>query len=349
MCHLPTREQRRAVVLARWRLRRVLLKSLKSLKLDIECECVYCIEQAIARSPAFADRWKTIQELRRVVGDIVHNKKKHYLAHSHDDASAISYARCESMKFLPERRTKTTLGRYIKRQYPEVAIKEEFLEQFVARVMAELMPNESKFKLISGYDIKQAYRDEIGGESCMTGCDSDKVELYAVNPKVVSMLVYDDGEMTGRCLVWKTDQGHTVTDRIYPNSGRHIAEYEKYIEDQGWYRRSDNRAPCEQYIIGLESERLSVTLKIPDPPIWPYMDTFAYYSRSDYDSNEITLRMSGGYSLHSTSGEGPNCERISCSSCGDDIDEDDVHYSPGGDPYCESCFNDNYTSLSAVR
>lgn len=343
---LPTREQRRAVVLARWRLRNSLLKTFDGIDIGLLCQCDYCVKQALASGELSADKWNAKLELRKIVDDIIHNKKGHYLAHSHDEANAVSYARCKSMKFLPERRTKTTLGRYIRRQYPDVVIKEEFLEQFVAKVMADLMPVDSKFKMISGPYIKQAYQDEIGGESCMTGDDSNKVKIYAINPDVVSMLVYDDGEMTGRCLVWKTDQGHTVTDRIYPNSGRHIAEYEKYISEQGWHRRSDNRAPsCSQYIVGLEHERLSVTLKVPDPPIWPYIDTFAYYGSRDidYDNNKITLKMNGDYSLHSTSGEGPDCERVECSSCGTGLDEEDALYSPGGDAYCESCFSENYT------
>lgn len=351
---LPTRDQRRAVVLARWRLRKALLQTVERISTNFPCDCKYCVENRREQAEAGdaeakldIERLDAKHELVALVNAILRNKNGHYLAHSHDDANSVSYARKQDVKFLPERRTKTTLGRYIARNFPDLKVKEDFLEQFVSKVMAELAPIDDKFRLIRGHDIQQAYTDEIGGESCMTGPDSEKTELYAVNPDKVQMLVYDDGhELTGRCLVWKTDQGFTVTDRIYPNSGRHVAEYEKYIAKRGWYRRENNSAPYGQQILGLEDKDLTVTLKMPPSELWPYVDTFYRYSRHDvdWDDNTITLHTKrGGNDLHSTSGSGPT-GGVCCCSCGDRVDEDDVRYSVSGSAYCESCYCENYRS-----
>ena len=351
---LPTRDQRRAVVLARWRLRKALLQTVERILKNGLCECSSCVENRRERAEAGdaeakleIERLDARHELAALVNAILRNKNGHYLAHSNDDARSVSYARKKDVKFLPERRTKTTLGRYIARNFPDLKVKEDFLEQFVSKVMAELAPIDDKFHLIKGWDIQSAYADEIGGDSCMTGSDSDKTELYAVNPDKVQMLVYDDGNgLTGRCLVWKTDQGFTVTDRIYPNSGRHVAEYEKYIKQQGWYRRENNSAPYGQQILGLENEDLTVTLKMPPSELWPYVDTFYRYSRRDVDWGDSTITLHtlrGGSALHSTSGSGPT-GGVCCCSCGDHVDEDDVRYSESGSAYCESCYSDAYCS-----
>jgi len=329
----PTRDQRRAVVLARWRLRKALLATLDDVCTD-----------TLAKLEAKA-------MLLDVSNSIVHNRNKHYLAHSYDCENAVSYARVKEMQFLPERRTRTTLGRYIRRNFPDCKVSDEFLEQFTSKVMAKLVTAEKRFRIVEGAAIMDAYRDCIGGESCMTGDSADYVEIYAINPRVVWMVVYDDGDMTARALLWKTNEGHMCLDRIYPNSGRHIDEFKEYARQNGWHMRSSQSYPCGQYFVGLDEDTdLTVTLRIPDPSVYPYMDTFRKYSNSDIDWNdgEITLHTRKGTNkLESTAGEGPGYESgpdYTCCSCGDGVNSDDVRHSESGDAFCESCYNDLYTS-----
>lgn len=347
---LPTRDQRRAVVLARWRLRRALLDTLDEIKVKDGCQCSICIRSAIETDePGVAERVAAKQSLLDVVDKIIRNQSGHYLAHSHDDANCVSYARNKQVKYLPERRTRTTLGRYIRRQFPDVAIKDEFLEQYTSKVMAMLTGTDDRFRIIEGREIVDAYRDEIGGHSCMTSGGSEYTEIYALNPDVVKMLVFDDGSMTGRCLIWKTNEGPIVADRIYPNGGRHIEEFKRYISEQGWHRREDNSYPQGQGFVGLDGD-LTVTLEIPDPPIYPYMDSFRLYRESrdvSWSDNTITLHTMHGYNtLSSTEGDGPGHEdnRVSCYICNDRIDEDDVYTSNSGRIYCASCYNARFTS-----
>lgn len=346
---LPTRDQRRAVVLARWRLRRALLDALDEIRIRDGCQCYACTANAIASDePGVAEKVAAKQSLLDVVDKIIRNQSGHCLAHSNDDANCVSYARNKQVKYLPERRTRTTLGRYIRRQFPDVAIKDEFLEQYTSKVMAKLIGTDDRFRIIEGSEIVDAYRDRIGGSSCMTGEGSKYTEIYALNPDVVKMLVFDDGSMTGRCLIWKTNEGPIVADRIYPNGGRHIEEFKRYISEQGWHRRENNSYPQGQGFDGIDGD-LTVTLEIPDPPIYPYMDSFRLYRESrdvSWSDNTITLHTMYGISaLSSTEGDGPGHEdnRVSCYICNDRIDEDDAYTSSSGQIYCESCYGARFT------
>ena len=146
---LPTRDQRRAVVLARWRLRRALIDTLDEFRIRDGCQCSACIRVAIENDgTGVAERVAAKQSLFDVVDKIISNQSGHYLAHSHDDANCVSYARNKQVKYLPERRTRTTLGRYIRRQFPDVAIKDEFLEQYTSKVMATLTGTDDRFRII---------------------------------------------------------------------------------------------------------------------------------------------------------------------------------------------------------
>lgn len=355
----PTTDQRRSVALSRWRLRRAMLRALDEIKLrdDGGCDCSICMIRFLRENDAAKARHDAKIKLTEVVVAIICNRNKHYLAHSHDCENAVSYARREDMKFLPERRTRTTLGRYIKRNFTDIAISDEFLGQFTSKVMSYLTDASKRFKVIDGAAITRAYRDAIGGGSCMTGDHCDKVEIYAINPDVVKMLVYSDGSMTGRCLVWKTNEGPTVCDRIYPNSGRHVDEFKQYIREKGWHMRENQSFPEGQKFIGAP-DKLSVTLSIPDPPIYPYMDSFRCYSRSDvnWTKNTITLHTQTGHAGHdllsSTDGDGPGYEqeeeedddRCDCCVCGSRIHNEDAYYNRNSDCYCSACYHENYRS-----
>lgn len=327
---VPTDDQRRAVLASRLKLRKALLDTLDKIGDD-------------SKRPPF----------KEVVNAITSNKHRDWLAQSHDDERLVSYARSRGVRFLPERRTKTTLARYIRRKWPDKGwINDADLDCFCNKAMSLLLTDTSLFRMISGSKITKAYRDEIGGHSCMTGGDCDKVAIYEENPDKVQMLVFDDGHMTARALVWETDQGKTVMDRIYPNSGRHIELFKKHARDRGWLIRNGNSQPsgsvnfldaddngvCEQ----------TVSLDLPDPIIYPYMDSFRWVKSYDGDSVVLSTQYrSGRDCLSSTNGEGPGSEddtSVECRDCGSRIDEDDSYTDDNGYSYCSDCYSERYGS-----
>lgn len=325
---VPTDDQRRAVLASRLRLRKALIDTLRRIQVD-------------EKKPAFEE----------VVKAITSNKHRDWLAQSHDDDSLVSYARSSGVRFLPERRTKTTLARYIRRKWPDKEwINDRDLECFCNKAMSLIRSSDSLFRIISGSRITQAYRDEVGGHSCMTGDECDKVAIYEHNPGVVQMLVFDDGSMTARALILKTDQGKTAMDRIYPNSGRHIELFNKYARDRGWLVRDGNRMPQGDVTFtdedGDECGELTVSLDLPDQVIYPYMDSFRWVK--DYDGDSVVLSMKytrGRHCLDSTGGEGPGSESnnyMECRDCGCRVDPGDSYTDDNGYDYCSDCYNERY-------
>lgn len=328
---MPTDDQRRAVLASRLRLRKALVDTL-------------------AKADENSPKYPPFEE---VVKAITSNKHRDWLAQSHDDDSLVSYARSSGVRFLPERRTKTTLARYIRRKWPDKDwINDADLERFCNKAMSLIRSSDSLFRLIDGSRITDAYRDQVGGHSCMTDDDCHKTAIYEHNPGVVQMLVFDDGSMTARALVWKTDQGKTAMDRIYPNSGRHIELFNKYARDNGWLVREGNRMPEGDVTFtdedGDECSELTVSLDLPDPIIYPYMDSFRWVKTYDGDSVVLSTKHGRGREcLESTKGVGPGSENdssVECRDCGCRVDPEDSYSDDNGYDYCSDCYSERYRS-----
>lgn len=173
------------------------------------------------------------------------NDENSYVAQSSDDFSNISYATKPEYKLNNNKRTKTTLGRYIKRKCTDLLIKntinDKQLEEFVAVVLSHF-PELMDFTILKGRDIETAYYNGLGDTSCMTGCCAEFTRVYTDNPDKVGLLTLKN---YSRALIWKTDEGRTLIDRIYPNSGQHIALYEKYAKDNKFGIREHHGIPYE--------------------------------------------------------------------------------------------------------
>jgi hypothetical protein len=147
-------------------------------------------------------------------------------------------------------------------------------EQFGNRVKA-LNTVPTDFAIVRGHDIARYYADDMkspGAErhwsSCMTN-DYDictaYLALYTDNPDRVGLMIHTDvdGLLLARAIVWTSDAGETVVDRIYASDviARAMSDY---ATGQGW-------------ILGFRtSHRWEVTLKNYDHDCYPYMDSLPY-------------------------------------------------------------------------
>lgn len=125
------------------------------------------------------------------------------------------------------------------------------------------------FELVDGEALWHTYRD--GPQSCMKGKKSQSM-LYWSNPDKVKILrIYDQGKFTGRALVWLTDQGETVMDRVYPGNGTLAYAARAYAKSQGWnYKTFDSVG--EDFA---EKKPYTVTLKHVTNRRLPYLDSFS--------------------------------------------------------------------------
>lgn len=238
-----------------------------------------------------------------------------YVAFSLEVDGKISYAARREHIYCAKRRMRTTLGKFLSREYgveltPEMETK--------LGVVASCN-KEGTFTLRE--DVSQVYAESDHVDSCMVG--QDCTQFYDNNG--VKILTYTPGGQTkwqARALVWRTDCGQTYVDRIYPNNhSTYRPLYEKYAEANGWLIRENDSAG--EY----ESRRLSVSVRVGP---MPYMDTF--YGLTS--RGKLTTR-GDGLACTSTSGEEP-CQ---CNNCNDYYWEEDGR-EVDGDTYCSSCAED---------
>lgn len=239
----------------------------------------------MARDKIVIDRLRLFGALKRsrkefmdsvfVINKIIDNMRKdenyHYLSISQDDFNKVSYAKSKYDKLDNSKRVKTSLGRYIRRK---MNIKENELNDtvlsnlsdFVAVAIGQKAMNKSKenssnddIKILTGKDIQDFYinTDRIL-HTCMTGAYKTKcIEFYALNPNKVSLITTSNKK--ARALLWTTDKGVRVLDRIYPNSGSN----KKKI--QSW-------AAANKIRRARKTDR--ITMK--HNGVFPYLDVFRY-------------------------------------------------------------------------
>lgn len=271
----------------------------------------------------------------KVIVTIRKDEKKHFLSYSQEITGQVSYAEKPEHRLDSNRRVRTTLGRYFRRQLgiSQEEINDKVLLEVTREISARLSEGIQNIRIISGSKIVDAYCESCGGSSCMTGDNADKTWFYADNPDVVSMVVYGNSE--ARALLWKTEQGVTVMDRIYPNDGPHVNVLRNWAASNGYVWRCNNSLPDGDVEL---SDGNSYTVTLSHHNRFPYMDTFSYGKIS---GRKITLSNASGFAsavLQNTCGSYSNATY--CHSCGESIRDDDSYTGSDGNYYCEGCFHD---------
>jgi hypothetical protein len=285
------------------------------------------------------------------------NYKSHNLSKSVDKPGNISFAKCKEHKYNDKRRVTTSLGKYLNKQFSlGDKISENIIATFCGRVVNLQTAENDTYKIIRGDELGKAYLNYVGGSSCMThGDNQDKIQLYVENPERVSMLVYTGTKQNGerysaRTLLWKTDCGNTVVDRIYPNSGPHCDAIRYWASEKGYITRNGDALPCSGERISLSDHReYFVTLDSPKNGRFPYCDTF-HYCDSPY-RGKITLSndpIEREGCLASTCGDIDNLESGNpCCNCGSTVENDNEFHSNYDGPYCETCYYELYSSCES--
>lgn len=259
-----------------------------------------------------------------------------FLSYSQDEDSYVSYAQKPQHKYDSEKRYRTKLGRYLRRNLniTDDMVSDDTIEQMSYNVMGSL-PNSNgdSIEIITGEDIIEAYDKEYGGASCMTGGNANITEVYALNPDKVSMVIYKEGY--ARALLWTCDDGTKVLDRIYPNSGVHVDIITKWAVDRGYVHRVGNNC---NYCRLSDNNFHTVTLKMND--LFPFMDTFKH---GTIRGNTIKITNSNNGNIFLEGINGNFEDMFECENCGNEVSEDDMVSDEGGHNYCEDCYSNVYT------
>jgi hypothetical protein len=182
-------------------------------------------------------------------------------------------------------KTKSSLGRIIRRIYmidPSV-VPDEKVGKFVSDINTLSWPEIDSVERVYGKDIIDAYRD-YSGVSCMSDACSKYVKVYAENPDVVSLLtakINGTDRPCAKALLWNTNEGNLLLDRVYHDSGRFSVGQEIIM-----YAKSIGAITCEKQYSPIETSD-TVSLNIEKCDHMPYFDTFCY--TKDQVGNIITL------------------------------------------------------------
>lgn len=177
-------------------------------------------------------------------------------------------------------------------------------------------------------------------ESCMKGCGEFYQHLKEQLKEDLKILYTENenGELSGRCLLWAQSNGNIYADRIYSESQALEAEFLDYIKLKNWiYRNTQSMGFRGATKNGVSFELDTIYFNFDESKTMPYMDTYGNYENGELipttDSrHEIQFDdTNGGYS-----GGG-----ICCEYCGDRTNDDEAIYIPdNGVSYCcNECAN----------
>lgn len=238
------------------------------------------------------------------------------------------------------KRTKTTFGKYIRSHlnYDGYSINDKALKALSNAIIAQCNA-EDHVSIASGEDLIRCYSAPEWKikNNCMWG-KPEFLRLYAENPHKIQLLTLElplphRQPIRGRALLWLTDSGERVVDRIYPaDDGPQVHILKGWAERNNYFLRDH-----------LDARNLSVTVKPPSNGFYPYLDTFRFATIRD---DEIILR--------SVSSEDTNAELIStngeslryqhCSICNVLVRGELLSFQ--GLRYCGVCVQDRLASCS---
>lgn len=243
-----------------------------------------------------------------------------------------------------DQRMKMRTGKFLGKQLKlnNNYLSPKILEILAGKVNFAVFGKQDNMKFLTGNDIIDAYANHVGSGSCMTGSDSYKVGLYAMNPKQIQLMVLECGMNSARALLFKLDNGSFYMDRIYSDGRVLHDQMIDYAIKKGWYYRNPNscRPTFNSDCLSDTSEIQVSGLNWEDGKV-PYMDTFSCGSLPDgsdglldisYEKGDIDLTHCGGY----INGGG-----IVCIDCDNYIPPDDIYYYVD-DPICGDCRRTNY-------
>lgn len=273
-----------------------------------------------------------------LVESLINSDNDKNLSISKNDTDKVSYSRKYGGG---NKRISTTLARYIRRQLKMGVsdITDASLDAFIATVKKVIARKdiEKDIRIVTGPDVITEYRNaDCNSHSCMTGSECEKVELYALNPDKVSLILYKNA----RALLWVCDDGTYVLDRIYPAQCHSIQIIRDWAESKGYVLRknSDRVVETGEKAHLTDGKIHTVTLKHKD--VYPYMDTFVYSKLVDGKLVAKNDPKFGNMILHNIYGGYEKAKVCYCCDCR--ITSGEYTVASDGNMYCYTCFDKNF-------
>ncbi len=300
--------------------------------------------------------WKLIDRLlRHIEGEGTDDGSMEHLWFWRTVAESVEDPRKVSFAYRPEdtedddRRRFCSMAKFLKGRARQHGAKftDEEADRIAFLVGTHFPAKEAwEFEEAKGEELADAYYESPYWGSCMSG--KRYFDMLANNPNKVSLVkILRSGEWVGRALLWTTNEGTRVLDRVYPSdTGHHVQAAWEWALKHGYdYREGQT---CGDYSTQRGRDDYKVTLKVGSADEFPYLDTFKYTNDNPRIESRITLRMdSGTYTFNETDGAfAGDEETYSCCHCGDRVTDDDCRTNDDGEIYCETCYGERYVYLS---
>lgn len=170
---------------------------------------------------------------------------------------------------------------------------QKFVDLYNDKLAVRLEPVD--IKVLKGDEIYKAYQycGNVSGSplsrSCMIGEDEEIFDIYTKNPEKVALAtlwkdgnVWGDDSLMGRALLWNTDDGIKIMDRIYFDNADVEQKFKTWASKNGYAYREYQDYEAEHAVYFIENGKsvkydyLSVSLKDYNYSYYPYMDTFKF-------------------------------------------------------------------------
>lgn len=180
-------------------------------------------------------------------------------------------------------------------------------------------------ELVRGKAITEAYYNEVGGSSCMTGCNSSHTRLYEVNPTRFEMLIIRSNNDSARAIVHKLDNGRKLMGVVYTTAEHLLGMMENYADSQGWLTCNNTNQSNRNFWVMSDLHFCKGEM--------PYMDVL---TEGSVDNGLLTVSHNSGiFELQNTDGY---IDCYICIACSDILNEDTAYSDNNGETYCEHCF-----------
>ncbi len=243
-------------------------------------------------------------------------------------------------------RMKMKTGRFLTRK---LGLNNGFLNDTSLRRIADTINNEinpdCNYRLDTGVQIIENYKNSIGGSSCMSGYDAQKTGMYAENPDRYQQVIMIKDSDTARAIVVKLDNGFYLMDRIYSTCDFLIDKMQAIAKKNKWYYRNKNSDRIYDWIgdfsVNSYSDFVVSDLNYTDGEL-PYQDTLTQYSLANSKISLFHNRQNSCADgiLDSTDGyiEKNLC---TCYNCENIFKEEETIYVEFNDnAYCNSCYTE---------
>jgi hypothetical protein len=215
------------------------------------------------------------------------------------------------------------------------------IDGFVHRVIAG-MGCDYTVHTVNGEHITKAYANGVGYDTCMTDDCAHFTLMYEENPDKVEMAIYNDDEGgVGRALVWTTDEGIKILDRIYPDYPKIVANMRFWALQRDWIIRVRNGYPESGYNVDVSDYQThKITVKTASNGKIPYLDTFTYVKQYNPDIRHAVLTNGcGNYMFMATRTDGHAEGYEVCYNCGEHREDMREH---DNELWCDECFFEDH-------